>query len=348
MLALKASLPKDESSETLRPTIARAKETIDKARKLISANLKSLLALENRAAGVQATADSLVAEIDSLLQALRGDLFQKSAPSMFSPEYFGQFNTAIRDDLRKGFEFVSESQWEVLQRNALFIVLQVALWLISALVIIRNRAALAAEPRLLFLPSDPLPLACSLALWYSSPFMKRASASGGWSILPVVFPLHRPALWLLIAGAWRRRAVYVLVIVLVINEFLQLSDFPRPLFRLFVLFVSLMGLFLCVWRVLNRARRGETRRYRWVLWGGIIVSGMMLVANVSGYSALAAHLLEASLRTVLLFILGWILMASGRGGLERIFKSATVTRIPLLQKNAAAIVHVSSRLLDLL
>jgi small-conductance mechanosensitive channel len=97
----------------------------------------------------------------------------------------------------------------------------------------------------------------------------------------------------------------------------------------------------------NSANRREARLYRWTLWGGVIVSGTILVANAGGYSALGAHLLEASLRTVLIFLMGWILMAFGRGSLERFFKSGPVTRVPLLQKNADPIVRVLSRLLDL-
>ena len=346
LLALESSLPRDESSKMVRPTIARAKETIDKAGKLISDNMKSLLATENKAADVQATADSLVAEIDGLLQALRGDLFHKSAPSMFSSKYYGQFNTALGDDLGKSFEFISASQWGGLHRNTLFIVLQFALWLISAVIIIRNRAALAKEPRLLFLTERPLAAGVLIGSMAFLPFYE--PGLGVWRVVilaAAALSMARLA-GCFIAGPWRRRAVYGMVIVLIINEFLQLSDFPQPLFRLYVLVVSLVGLFLCLWRMPTSARPGESRFYRWALRGGVAVYGVIIVANVVGYSALAAHLLEASLRTVLIFLLGWILIESGRGGLDRVFKSSSVTRIPLLQKNSAAIVHFSSQLIN--
>ena len=346
LLALESSMPSDKSYKTMKPTIARAKETIDKAGKLISDNMKSLLATENKAADVQATADSLVAEIDGLLQALRGVLFHKSAPSMFSSKYYGQFNTALGDDLGKSFEFISASQWKGLHRNTLFIVLQFALWLISAVIIIHNRAALAKEPRLLFLTERPLAAGVLIGSMAFLPFYEP-----GLGVLRVVI-LAAAALSMarltgcFIAGPWRRRAVYGMVIVLIINEFLQLSDFPQPLFRLYVLVVSLVGLFLCLWRMPTSDRRGELRLYRWALRGGVAVYGMIVVANVAGYCTLASHLLEASLRTVLLFLLGWILIESGRGGLDRFFKSSSVTRIPLLQKNSAAMVHFSSQLIN--
>jgi small-conductance mechanosensitive channel len=347
LLALESSLPKDESYKTIKPMIDRAKEGIDNARRLISSNLNELLAIENRAAGVQATADSLVTEIDGLLQALRGDLFQKSASSMFSSDFYGQFNAALGEDFSKGFEFVSVSLWETLQRKALLVVLEIALFSILAVMIIRKRAALAAEPRLLFFAERAFSVAVLLTFVVFLPFYEAGLGIWRVVILAVAALSIARLSGCCIADAWRRRAVYGLVVILIINEFLQLSDVPRPLFRLYVLLVSLIGLLLCLWRVVNSARRGEARLYRWTLWGGTIVSGMILVANVIGYSALAAHLLEASLRTVLLFLMGWILTAFGRGSLGRFFKSAYVTRVPLLQKNAVAIVHVLSRLLDL-
>jgi small-conductance mechanosensitive channel len=346
LLALESSLLRDESYKTVRPTLARAKETINKAGKLISDNMKSLLATENKAANVQATADSLVAEIDGLLQTLRGDLFHKSAPSMFSSKYYGQFNTALGDELGKSFEFISASQWEGLHRNTLFIVLQIALWLISAVIIIRNRAALAKEPRLLFLTERPIAAGVLIGSMAFFPFYE--SGLGVWRVVI----LATAALCIarltgyFIADLWRRRAVYGIVTVLIINEFFQLSDFPQPLLQLFVMVASLIGLYLCLWRMPATARREKGSLYSWGLRGGVAVCGMIVVANVSGYRDLASYLLEASLGTVLIFLLGWILIESGRGGLERVFKSSSVTRVPLLQKNTTAIVLVSSRLLS--
>ena len=316
MLALKASLPKDESSKTLRPTIDRAKETIDKARKLISDNLNTLLAMENKARASRQQQIRSWLKSTVCFRPCVATCSRSPPLPCFRPSTSVSSTRAFGDDLRKGFEFVSESQWEILQRNALLIVLQIALWLISAIMIIRNRAALAAEPRLLFFAERPFAAGVLVGFVVFLPFYEPGLGVWRVVILAVAALCIARLSGCCITGAWRRRAVYGLVMVLIINEFLQLSDLPRPLFRLYVLFVSLMGLFVCGWRALNSARRGKARLYRWTLWGGAVVSGMMLVANVSGYSALAAHLLEASLRTVLLVILGWILTDFGRGGLE--------------------------------
>ncbi len=346
LLSLESSLPRDESYKMLRPTFVRAKETIDETGKLISKNLKLLLAMENKAADVRARADLLQAEIDGLLRVVRGVLFHKSAPSMFSPNYYGQLSTDLWDDVGRSLRFSFASQWEVLQRNALFIVLQVGLWLISSFIIIRKRASLAAEPRLLFLKKRPFAAGMLIASMAFFPFYE--PSLGIWRVVilaATAFCVARLT-GCLIAALWRRLAVYGIVIVLIINEFLQQFDFPQPFFRLYVLVVSLIGLFLCLWRIHITTRRGGSRFYRWILRGGIAVYGLIIVANVSGYSGLAAYLFEASLSTVLILLLGWILVESGRGGLDRVFKSSLANRLPLLQKNSAAIILFSSRIIN--
>jgi len=268
LLALESSLPRDESYKMVRPRIARAKDTIDKAGKLISDNLNLLLQTENKAADVQATSDLLVAEIDGLPQSLRGDLFHMSAPSMFSSKYYGQFNTILGDDLGKSYEFIFTSQRGVLQRNLLFIVLQVALWLVSAGIIIRNRTALAAEPHLLFLAERPL--SAGVVTGSVAFFSFYEPSHGLWRAVILAATLFCVARLsgCCITGLWRRRAVYGIVIVLIINEFFKLSDLPGPLYRLYVLMISLIGLFFCFWRMPTTTRPAEAQLYRWALRGG--------------------------------------------------------------------------------
>jgi len=346
---LESSLVEDESSSTVKPMIANAKETIDKARKLISSHLQLLLATENKAAGIEAVEESLVAEIDRLLQALRLDLFQKSRPAMFSSEYYGQFNTALRDDLRKSFEFVFASGWATLQSNAPAILLQVLLWLVFAVIMIRSRASLAAAPRLGFAAKRPLAAGVFVgfvAFLFTS--FHGPSLGLWWVVILAAAALALARLsGCCIADVWKRRAVYAFAVVIMINKFLQTSDLPQPLFRLYVLCVSLMAMLLCGWRLIEGARLGYTRLYRWVLWFGVTLSGVIVIANLGGYSAFASHLLEASLKTILIVIMGWISAVFGRGGLELIFSSAALTRVSLLQKNVAVIIQVLARLLNL-
>jgi small-conductance mechanosensitive channel len=348
LLALESSLSKDESYKMMRPMVVRAEETIDKAKKLISDNLKSLLTKESKFANIQGSANLLVAEIDELLGSLRRDWFQKSAPSMFSSEFYGQFNTAPSGDLRQGLKLISVSQWRILQRKTLFIMLQIAFWFIFAVLIFYNRVALGAEPRLFFLAERPF--AAGLLIGSMALFPYHEAGLGIWRVVisaAVAFSVARLS-GHFITGLWRRRAVYGMFIVLIIHQLLQFYDLAQPLFRLYILIVSLIGLFLCLWRMPTTVRQEELRLYRWALRGGIAVCGMIVVANISGYSALAAHLLVASLGTVLIFLLGWILIESGRGGLAWVFKRSSVTRFPILEKNATAIIHVLSHLFNLL
>ena len=346
---LESSLAEDKSFSKVKPMIANAKETIDKAGKLISSHIELLLATENKAAGIEAVEESLAAEINHLHQALLLDLFQKSAPTMFSSEYYSQFNRLLGDDLRKSFEFVFASGWATLQSNAPAILLQVFLWLVFAMIMIRSRASLAATPRLGFAAERPLAAGVFIGFVAFAFMSFRGQSLGLWWV--IILAAATLALARLssccIADVWKRRVVYAFAVVIMINRFLQTSDLPRPLFRLYVFCVSLMAMLLCGWRLIEGARLEYTRIDRWVLWFGVTLSGIIVIANLGGYSAFASHLMEASLKTILILIMGWILTIFGRGGLELIFSSAALTRVSLLQKNVAVIIQILARLFNI-
>ena len=345
---LQASLSKEPPSTTVQPALARAKETLDKAERLLSRHLDPLLAKEQKAAEIRANIDALVAQVDESLRAIRSDFRRKSAPPMFSSEYRGQFNRELWLELRKGLGVASWSEWQTFQKNTLVISLQVLLWLAFFAVILRNRASLASEDRLRFVAERPFAAGVFSGFVFLAPFYR--PALGMWRVLflaAISIAVARLSACC-IASTWRRRAVYGLALLFVLNEFLQALGLPRPLFRLFVLLVALMGLLLCGWRALSAGRQGGHGLFRAVLWLGVAGSAIVLAAETSGYMTLAGHVLEAGLKSSMIVLAAWMLKACIRGTLEWIFRRSALTRVHLVQKNAAVIIHVSARLFNLI
>ena len=344
---LQSSLAKDDSAEALRPTFEKARDTIKKAQKLLASDLKPVLAAEQKAADIRARIDGLLAEVEGYLHILRTDILQRSAPSMFSTEYHAAFSKGLWEETKKGLEDTSWSKPQFFERDGLKLALQVFLSLILIAFILRKRSFLAAEPRLRFLAERPFSVGmfagfATLSLLYG-PF------GGAWR---VVFGTVISVSLIRVAGGlietvWRKRVVYVLVILFWLHELLQFIALPLPLFRGYVFLVALIGLCLCGWRALRTPREGETRFYRWTLNVGVTVSGVILIAELSGYSGLSTHLLESALSTVFYVVAAWILMRLARGGLEWALYNTALVRIPLLRKNDRVIVSRAARLTDL-
>ncbi len=344
---LQSSLTKDASAATLRPTLAKARNTIGKAQKLLARDLKPVLAAEQKVADIQARIDGLLAEVRDYLRVLRGDILKKSAPSMFSTDYYTAFSRGLWEETKKGLKIISWPESQLFQRDGLKLLLQVFLTLILIAFILRKRSSLAAEPRLRFLAERPFS-AGIFAGFSIVALLFGAYVDASRVVLGTVFSIS----FIRVAGAlietvWRKRVVYVLVMLFVLHELFQFFVLPLPLFRGYVFLVALIGLCLCGWRAMRSPREGETRFYRWSLNLGVTVSGVILIAELSGYSGLANHLLESALTTVFLVISAWILMRFAQSGLEWTFFHSALVMIPHLRKHAHAIVSRAARLMNL-
>lgn len=345
---LQSSLQKNIPLSTVTPTFAKAHETIDKVRKLTSHYLQRLLAADHKAGNIRTKVDSLTSQVDDLIIALHSEFLRKSAPSMFSSAYYNQFHKGLWDEAQKGLDAVPWIVVQALQRNALVFFLQIFLSLVLAVGIIRNRRLLAAEERWRFVAERPFAAGVFVGFTALRPFY--GVTIGMWRLLFVAVAGISTARLAggLIVKVWKRRLVYGLAILLILTQLLSVISMPLPLFRVYVFIVALIGLLLFAWRTLENVRKGDSFLYTWVLGLGGIVSMVVLLAEIGGYSALAAHLLVSSLKTTLIVIAAWILMLLVRGVLDWTFHSSPLIKIPLLRKYASVIDERLVHLINLL
>jgi small-conductance mechanosensitive channel len=81
--------------------------------------------------------------------------------------------------------------------------------------------------------------------------------------------------------------------------------------------------------------------------GALILLGV-IIAEVGGYSVLAAYLLKSSLTTTFAVLAAWMLMLMARSTLEWIIQSPPLRKIPYLQSKANVIVSRSALLTNVL
>ncbi|MCG6980210.1 MAG: hypothetical protein LJE88_02270, partial [Deltaproteobacteria bacterium] len=153
---LRSSVPKDVPLRAVTPTFAKADKTINKTLDSISKKLKSLLALQQKAGNIQSGLYSLRQEVDILLLAMRGQLWNKSADSMFSADYYAQFSAGLWGELRKGFDSLSWPGRKFLQGQGWLFILQILLSLGVTLNIRRNRSLFEQDERWRFIARRPM------------------------------------------------------------------------------------------------------------------------------------------------------------------------------------------------
>ena len=345
---LRSSVPKDVPLRAVAPTFAKADKTINKTLDSIGKKLKSLLALQQKAGNIQSGLYSLRQEVDSLLLAMRGQLWKKSADSMFSADYYAQFNAGLWKERRKGFDSLSWPGRKFLQRQGWLFILQILLSLGVTLNIRRNRSLFEQDERWRFIARRPIAAGIFFGFFALIVFYKTPPPTFRLAMHLILLVALARLLGGFVEKVWRKRVVYFLAAFLIVTWVLQTLRLPLPLFRLYIFITALGGLFLCLWRAGVSYRLKGNLVYIWALrLGGMIFLGV-IIAEIGGYSSLASHVLEASLSTTFTVLGAWMLMLMARGTLEWAIQTPPLRHIPYLQSKANVIVSRSALLTNVL
>jgi potassium efflux system protein len=345
---LKSSIARDAEFKSVASSFAKADKTINKTLDSISEKKKSLLALQQKAGNIESGLDSLGQEVNNLLLTMRGELWDRSADSMYSADYYSQFGAGLWEDIQEGFAKVSWPGRKFLQRQGWVFILQILLSIVLIVNILRRRSVLEQDERWRFIARRPF--AAGIFTGFFALIFLYKTPPSTWRLalnLILMVPLAR-LLGGFIEKVWRKRVVYALAVFLIATWVLETFRLPLSLFRLYILITALVGMFLCLWRARESSRYQAPYLYIWALRLGSLIFLSVIIAEINGYSFLATHILESSLSTTFSVLAAWMLMLMARSALEWIIQSPPLRRLPYLQSKAEVIVGRSAILSDVL
>jgi len=345
---LRSSIPKDVPIKSVAPTFAKAEKTINRTLALITQKMTSLLAVQQETGNIQSGLYSLRQEIDNLILAMRGELWSKSADSMFSTDYYSQFDPGLWGELPKGLDNLSWPGRRFFQRQGWLFILQILLSLAVTINIRRNRGLLEEDERWRFIARRPFAAGIFFGFFILMLFYKTPPSTFRLALNLILMIALSRLLGGFVEKVWRKRVVYALAVFLIATWMLQTLRLPLPLFRLYIFITALAGMFLCLWRAGVSSRRKGPLLYIWALRLGSLIFLGVIIAEIGGYSSLAAHVLRASLSTTFSILGAWMLMLMARGTLEWIIQSPPLKRLPYLQSKANVIVSRSALLTNVL
>jgi small-conductance mechanosensitive channel len=345
---LRSSVPKNIPLKTVTSTFAKANKTINRTLELISGKLKSLLALQQETGNIQSGLYSLRLEGDNLLLAMRGELWSKSADSMLSTDYYSQFGAGLWGELRKGFDNLSWPGRKFFQKQGWLLILQILLSLAVTVNIRRSRSLLEQDERWQFIARRPLAAGIFFGFFVLMLFYKTPPSTFRLTLNLILTIALARLLGGFVAKVWRKRVVYALVAFLIATWVLQAFKLPLPLFRLYVFTTALAGMILCLWRAGESSRHKGPLLYIWTLRLGGLIFFSVIIAEIGGYSNMAAHVLKSSLATTFAVLGAWMLMLMAHGSLEWIIQTPPLRNIPYLQSKANVIVSRSALLTNVL
>jgi potassium efflux system protein len=334
----------DEPLDELKNIFTRAQITIDSALVLIDQQLQPLLVLLQRAGAVKGNIEGLIAEIGGMALALHRDIQPGAAPPMVSFRYFSQLRNQAWYELRGGMRAIAWPESDFLQRQGWLLVLQVLLSIAVIGIIFRYRSQLRASERWQFLAQ--LPFAAGIFLGVTSLYTLYKAPPLGFLLFSAVIGGISGARLLasLLAIPWQKILIYALAGFSITTQLLIVIGLPHPIFRLYIVLVSLVGLGLCWWGSVQ----ANTPRYTWLYRVGSLFFVVILIAELGGYSSFAEYLIRASLRTLGIVLGAWLLIYITRGGVEGLVYHTPLQGVPLFRSNPADAVRRLAKTTDVL
>ncbi len=339
---------REVSPHLLKSTFAGVDHIVTKSQDAIDREIESLIAQKQVAEVIRASQSSLEFDLNSLLSVLRQDIMHKTARSMFSSKYYSRLENGLLKELPASLHNISKPELQVIKRWRELIVIQVLLSILLCAGILKHRRRLMEKAQLQFIARRPFEVGIFVAAIATSSFY--GAVPGIWRLLAlsiVIVSLARLVVAFYEKDHRRSLLVYGLSGYLIVTRLFGICNLPPAFFRLYIFTTTMAGIFICLWRSSASARRNDARLYTRALKLGALLCMPILIAEMFGYSALSAHLLESSLKTILIGLAGWMLMVMLRDFLDLVLDSVPLRKIPLLQVKRHAIIGWSAGLTNL-
>ena len=332
----------DEALAEVKTALAGAQKTIDSALILINQQLQPLLALLQKSGSVDGTIHRLMAELDGLTQAKRQALLVVETAPIFSLTYFSQLKNLTWFEVGRGTQAIYWPKPEFYKNQGWILVLQIFTALLVILLIFRHRDRLMESERWRFLATRPIAAGLLLGVY---PFFPLMGALPSFIYLLLMAVGGLAAIRLiggLVEKFWKRLLLYALAFFLLLNQFFQFINLPRPLIQLYIFIAALVGLGL-FFRGAVMSAREDSPLTAWLLrLGGVFFLGVGVTEAF--FRTYTGYVFVSTLDTVAWILLAWLMIYLVCGGVEGLVRSALLQRFTLVRENTAGIIRRSTGL----
>ena len=343
-----SSLLEEGALDRFKSTFAKANDTIDMAQEIILSQLESMLTIQEKAGNIQVTINTLQAEINGLVSVKRQGVIIDASPPMFSSRYFFQFSNELWYALQQGLDGISWPDSRFFTRQGWIVLLQGILSLFVIIAIFRNRQILKDSERWRFLAARPFSAGLFFGSMVAFLFFEYRGFPDTWELGNTIVAgiSFARLIGALNEASWKGQFVYGLIIVLIVNIFMDVISLPLPVFRIYTVLTALVGLIFCLRWASESGRHKDSGLYAWSLRLSSFFLAFIIIAEIWGKASLTQYLFVSlidSMATVLTFML---IMYMIRGILEWAFRSSPLWRTTVLSKDPDAIIRRVALLID--
>jgi potassium efflux system protein len=343
-----SSLPEEGAFDQVKSTFAKANDTIDTALNLILRQLESMLTVQEKAGNIQAKIDVFTAELDGLILVGRRSLLLDKSPPMFSSQYFSQFSNKLWYAVQNGLDDISWPNSRFFDRLGWIVLLQGFLSFVVIIAVYRKREVLKSSKHWRFLAARPFSAGLFLGVMTTFFIYQYGGIPGTWNLAittigGISFVRISGGL---IETSWKRHFIYGLMIVSILSRLMDVVSLPLPLFRIYIVLISLVGILLCLRWAGESGRHKDSILYPFSLRLVSFSFVFFIIAELWGKKGLALYLFESLTRSIAIALVFMLFMYMIRGGLEWLFRSSPLRRATALYWDTDAIIRRAAIFID--
>ncbi len=332
------------------------KESFNRAEKVITDILaeivesgKPLVALQKEVLQLQQQNQLSLGSIDEKLQALRGNIFEKTEKSLTNPDFYRQLNWNLLVDAGKNFRQFFRIDREFFREKGWILAFQFLLAFVLAAYIIIKRHKTKPSDEWHFILQRPFATGlfvavATLSFLYGAPpgplrLLLVAVAAFSTAILVSEFLNSRVKVLM----------VYLMALLFVVATAVQSMALPTPLYRLYLILLSLIGVPLLL-LLASRTSRNTARKadgFVIALRLGAVILFLVFLTQFGGFANLSSKLLESSNNTVFLGLFAAMAVRLGWGALDYIFGQPFFRRESFFNQFGGELVDQLKKLLRL-
>lgn len=275
-----------------------------------------LISVQQEVRSVQDRNQIVVRQIDSGLKNLRGKTFNKSALSFFHQDYYSQFNSELLDQLKSNFTLVEWYRRSYLKDYWWVLLVQLSLCLTLAISLRNHRSVKNDTSQWNVLFRHPWASGLFVAFAIFSPLYKAPPLA--WTFYLVAISVLSVSLLIseIVVARRHKLLVWLLASIYLSSVFFKVIDLPLPIFRLYMVGLSVVGIPLLAWMCVLGRRHGDSWQLIYGLRCGNLFLLTSLFAQLGGFSTLSSQLIDSSIKTVFLVLMILMVDRLVRGGID--------------------------------
>ena len=326
----------DLALKSVADAFTRATTDIGEALDILSGQLEPMLAVQQQAGDVGAKFSGLTDQIDTMMAQQRGGTLRGGMPPMFSIAYLQQLIELAHEPARL-IKTLSPPDPAFLREKGWVLALQALVSVLIFALVRRYRPHLLDHPDRRFLGKRPFSLSLFVAIFTLS--FLYGSATALWRVLiqTVAGVVTARLVAAFVKEPWIKRAIYILILVMIAFQALLVAGVPLAPMRLVLLLWSAAGLVYFGWRARRGAVAGKPAWQVWLLRLVVLVFAVITVADVAGFGNFAVQIMDGAIRTSILLLMGWAMLRLVRVALELGAESLPLDRAAFLRRNTTAI-----------